>query len=592
MTNATIVIHNAQASAQGDVFEIDVLGTQGYNVGLFTDAPGMAIPGNVKMIHTAGYRTIGKGGAQYIHDAAVNAAFVAAHPGWSFLAGDGRGFRLSDDQMLTFEMFGAYGDYNTDTGTGTDDFPRWLVARDFLHHYAKTLQGNPYYKSVPALTFDRAAYYFSDAIDLTDGSYRISGHGGRETGATTIYFAAGKCGFILQSWDSTGVNGTKPNTPSGANETLISDIAVISKGGSVGAEQHGFLVKCHSSLVRCVARNFGGHGFYIRADINAAGNANQWRMEDCTGADNGGCGLCIDGGDVNGGTNYSFNGSNNGLWGIWDSSFLGNEHSGYHLDGNGTTVSGPTWATVRRGTLVSYNGQLYRVRPGQQVAASTTVPGTNSNIWYPNGSGGPTVIQPTWVSGMSFVSGGAIYCDDPNCKSVFAHGYMESNQAPGWLDAGRAMAIGGFQGFSFGAQVNAHDHRMWTPQIGTTLNNGGGVEIKPSEIEFPGGNLLRAVGGRLEMRSPLDSSVSMIRLTAGEQHPYALVFPNGTVNGSNFRKSAAAMPSSGAYTRGAFIENEQPSVSSGKVLLGWVRLTTGSGHVLNTDWAACYATTS
>lgn len=55
---------------------------------------------------------------------------------------------------------------------------------------------------------------------------------------------------------------------------------------------------------------------------------------------------------------------------------------------------------------------------------------------------------------------------------------------------------------------------------------------------------------------------------------------------------ASAMPSTGTYLIGMFVHNTGPSISGDKVLLGWLRLTTGSGHTLNTDWAACYASTS
>ncbi|WCD44090.1 hypothetical protein Kuura_012 [Caulobacter phage Kuura] len=55
---------------------------------------------------------------------------------------------------------------------------------------------------------------------------------------------------------------------------------------------------------------------------------------------------------------------------------------------------------------------------------------------------------------------------------------------------------------------------------------------------------------------------------------------------------AASIPTAGSYVRGQFVWNTVPAISGGKVLLGWSRLTTGSAHVANTDWAACYVTNS
>jgi hypothetical protein len=49
-----------------------------------------------------------------------------------------------------------------------------------------------------------------------------------------------------------------------------------------------------------------------------------------------------------------------------------------------------------------------------------------------------------------------------------------------------------------------------------------------------------------------------------------------------------AMPSSGDYTAGFFQENSAPAIlgapGSRYTVIGWKRLTTGAGHVLNVDW--------
>lgn len=54
----------------------------------------------------------------------------------------------------------------------------------------------------------------------------------------------------------------------------------------------------------------------------------------------------------------------------------------------------------------------------------------------------------------------------------------------------------------------------------------------------------------------------------------------------------STIPTTGTYVRGHFVANTNPVQSAGKVLLGWTRLTSGSAHVLNTDWSALYATTT
>lgn len=54
-----------------------------------------------------------------------------------------------------------------------------------------------------------------------------------------------------------------------------------------------------------------------------------------------------------------------------------------------------------------------------------------------------------------------------------------------------------------------------------------------------------------------------------------------------------AMPTSGAWAAGDFVQCVPANTgTAGKVLLGWVRLTTGTGQVAGTDWDNVYATTS
>jgi hypothetical protein len=55
---------------------------------------------------------------------------------------------------------------------------------------------------------------------------------------------------------------------------------------------------------------------------------------------------------------------------------------------------------------------------------------------------------------------------------------------------------------------------------------------------------------------------------------------------------ASSMPTSGTYGVGSVVHNSAPTVANGRILLEWVRLTTGSGHVAGIDWQAIYGPTS
>lgn len=84
---------------------------------------------------------------------------------------------------------------------------------------------------------------------------------------------------------------------------------------------------------------------------------------------------------------------------------------------------------------------------------------------------------------------------------------------------------------------------------------------------------------------------------SGDIEIYALEFHKGSnapraVHSSfprNIYTHSSSIPTAGAWVTGDFVANTAPAISGGRVLLGWSRLTTGSGHVSGTDWAPVYA---
>jgi hypothetical protein len=67
---------------------------------------------------------------------------------------------------------------------------------------------------------------------------------------------------------------------------------------------------------------------------------------------------------------------------------------------------------------------------------------------------------------------------------------------------------------------------------------------------------------------------------------------NDSVTKIDGRYRLPAQPTAGAWVAGDFVENSAPAIDgSNMVILGWKRLTTGSGHVALTDWAVSRAST-
>jgi hypothetical protein len=53
--------------------------------------------------------------------------------------------------------------------------------------------------------------------------------------------------------------------------------------------------------------------------------------------------------------------------------------------------------------------------------------------------------------------------------------------------------------------------------------------------------------------------------------------------------TASVMPTTGTWVAGSFVHNSAPVLNANQmVILGWKRLTSGSGHVSGTDWAICH----
>jgi hypothetical protein len=51
----------------------------------------------------------------------------------------------------------------------------------------------------------------------------------------------------------------------------------------------------------------------------------------------------------------------------------------------------------------------------------------------------------------------------------------------------------------------------------------------------------------------------------------------------------ATMPTVGPYDAGDMVWSNAPAITTGRTLMGWMRLTTGTGHVAGTDWTPVYA---
>jgi len=163
-------------------------------------------------------------------------------------------------------------------------------------------------------------------------------------------------------------------------------------------------------------------------------------------------GIFVDGADSNAGIATSVDSSNNGRWGFFDSSFLGNTYVGCHAAANG--VAGTAGNTGS--SFVHYNGPENGntdVRYAANIAASeadlvATVPGTDPGVWMAIAGLGVSPEHPTWLPGQAegtYFHGGAYATDNLNARNLFLGCYTESGQSPAQI-TWPTQVFGGTQG--------------------------------------------------------------------------------------------------------------------------------------------------
>jgi hypothetical protein len=178
------------------------------------------------------------------------------------------------------------------------------------------------------------------------------------------------------------------------------------------------------------------------------------------------------------------------------------------------------------------------------------------------------------ISGIVFdgcyfenIKGAAIYCDGVDANSVV--GLV----VQGCYFFGGRTLIFGTPGTAVQALVllNTTGFRV----VGNTFLDWQDQAIFRGATEFNGAvenNILSITPALTNTSNLMSASVAVCNNTFGRKEQYA-----------------SSIPVSGAYTRGDFVWNLLPSLDANNMaVLGWARLTTGSSHVVGTDWAVAY----
>jgi len=364
---------------------------------------------------------------------------------------------------------------------------------------------------------------------------------------TVLSFAADKTGITVNSYNSQGAN--PGGTPAG-NWCEIAHLAIVSKGGPTGLLNGGTGAACDGILNRgpgtrvtnVWTNSFRRNGVRIVAAIGSGGategNANLWYLNDVHCNGNGSDGLYVDGADANAGLALKVNCSNNGGYGIVDSSFLGNTYIGCHTDGN---TLGPI-ATDDPNAQSVFIGCYAETGEAALVSPTIMIGGLNSSS------------SRVSAASTAFVLGGSGACRAP-FKYLNTKGTQTVGSAVGQNDNSLTC-------MTWGATSESATTDAWKLKFDTTYNVWA-VEFANSFLFTP-------------IRYP--NSAGALYTAKGftgpvMQNGYAVMNPGGAVSSAKVRLLGTAAPTSGTYEQGDIVYSSAPAAGG---YIGWVCTTGGT----------------
>ena len=421
------------------------------------------------------------------------------------------------------------------------------------------------------VTFPDGQYTFNTALELKRKCGLIGMNSGLGDAAGVVFsFPNGTDGIVIHR-QNTLAGGLEAPPTNGADGSEVRGILIRGAGYSPG-NVSGVVMRARAVFTGVRVEKYQGDGWRIVADAVTAdpartGNANLFNMTMCAASECWGNGLYVDGLDVNAGNIVGFNSINNGLWGVFDSSFLGNTFTGAHTSANG-----------RRGQ-VSHLGNRYYLK--HDAVAGTTEPGTNAAVWVLIGAGGVTFYYPAWVSGTDYQPGGAFKSDNANSDSLFIGCYSESGQPPSVI-LHPATVIGGEHGADFAPESTGHRNIAGRLTPFTVVSRATdapltmGVAQRTGELlsyHAPGDNAVGlspatfdAASGdwvvrhaRLSARTPVRYTTDLSKFNVGRSSAVGgghVRFPRGAFMGHRMVDSGTAPPTSGEAGRGDIRINE------------------------------------
>lgn len=386
---------------------------------LFSSASTVSIPVGTNVVQTGGYSVGGTGGALYVFDAAVDAAYVAANPRASFRSLNNRGFRLAEGQRFNIRMFGATGD-----GV-TDDSAAFVGALAYLNLFSTA--GFAYGKGVSSLFVPRGIYNMANTtLDLIF-TMILEGETSAESGglSSVLKWNAGHSGIRVQRFDTFGDAGTGGALAQGGDASIIRRLGLIGGFAGVEGEFHAIHARARVTVEDVFCDGWQGDALHLDTRVSGSANLTMATRLSAQGCRNT---VYTIGGDSNAGYFEAISGIGNRQANIYESSFLGNS---YQMSHGAACARSPYNTGVAIPTsFVHRTGNRYFAIPGQEVWCSTNAPtgaATNNQGWQFHSAGGidANTGVPDWFNGISVRAGGSVVATGLANSSTFTAPYGE-----------------------------------------------------------------------------------------------------------------------------------------------------------------------
>lgn len=352
--------------------------------------------------------------------------------------------------------------------------------------------------------------------------------------------------------------------------SVVENIFIVSMSNGVAGAQYGVKSRTKITLRNVGIYGFPSDGLWITAtsdipDGNQYGNANMTVLENLICDNNGRDGVRLQGRDANGMSIVNLDCRNNGAWGLNMESLLSNNVCSGHFDGNNRLLAASGTATVGS------------IRTTSAVGAHML-----SGIYIEPFNGRETDLTAVTTVVGGLATSPLLYAES-SPAFVLNAGQAIRKGLSGLNTLGAVDVLGGMGRDPSGTAGNV---ALWFGDV----NNTATMDSYRLSYQFQWTGIWTLNFGNSAQTMEFVTGLNSV---SSQTYGYAVGFPNGirmgTANSAPaLCPSASAMPTTGTFKAGDIVMNSAPSVTTGRLLMGWMRLTSGTGHVLNTDWSGLW----